>query len=370
MVKIDLRLSWLIVFLAATVTMLPAGHSARAADAPLYDFETDVQGWISLRPEPTVAVTREKANVKVGEGALEWAYDPSLPNLMLMQPQPQLKPGANTLEFWLRCSATSALQIFLVERDRSVYHMHLRPGGGQWHHYRVALSDLMLGETVDENNQLDLDQVRQIVVQDLSQYHAQPEDLTPRKLWLDGLTFTRDVLPQRRLTRTVDGKQEALFDDFEDEILAWAGNTRTTVSLEKVDGRKVLRAVYGPGFASKSRFQLASHFDPRYATLSAVKVVARASRPVQLIVQLREFDGTYTGPDYQAFCAIPGGKEWQTRLLPISDFKAGPRQADPDNRLDIKSVWLLRIGDASPPQANAGENVELEIDSIAAVLPQ
>src|SRR5688572_20426722 len=86
------------------VAMLAAGVLALApvasapAETPIFDFEGDIQGWASALPAAKVAVTHLPAEVKVGKGALVWAYDPKAPNAMLGRADPQLKAGAAALD--------------------------------------------------------------------------------------------------------------------------------------------------------------------------------------------------------------------------------------------------------------------------------
>jgi hypothetical protein len=347
-------------------TLLP-GAGARAAEPPTFDFETDPQGWVGLGATSSLAVARDAANVKVGQGALEWSYDPRAGDARLTCRPVTVKDGANALEFWLKCEGTGSLELFLVERDGSIYFAQMRPVAGTWHRFRISLADFLQGENRDENGQLDPEQIREIFLQDLSRYQAREGELQPRKLWLDAVTFTPEVAPQRRGTRPVGAALEVLFDDFEDEALGWGGNFRTALSLVKADGRSVLRARYSTAADSQDRLLLTGRFDPRYTRMKSYRVVARATAPVRLSIQLREWDGTYEGPDYEAICEVPAGKEWTTREIPLSALKVTDRKADRNRKLDPETAWLLTIGDASQPAAGP---VELEIDSLGVILAQ
>jgi len=349
-----------------------AGESRAAAAAgatPVYDFEKDTQGWFSRLRGAGLSVSRKSDSVKVGSGSLEWAYDPNLPNAMLARFQPRLPAQATSLDFWLRSSASGAFQLFMVESDGSVYHMHMRPSADVWHHFQVPLTDLVQGEREDSNGRLDLDQVTEIVIQDLSVHHSGGKRLEGRKVWLDGFNLTNAEAPSRRQVRAIaGGGREILFDDFQLPTLTWAGNTNAKLTLANVDGRSVLRARYRTTTDSQSRFQITNHFDPRYARTKSVRVVARASRPTSLGVSLREFDGTFTGPEYVAICDLKGGREWQTVTLPISIFRTLKQPAAGGRGLDPARVWLMLVGDLSVSQEAV--DTELEIDSISAQLTE
>ncbi|MGV3722497.1 MAG: M56 family metallopeptidase [Actinomycetota bacterium] len=335
----------------------------------IFDFEKDTQGWFSRLPGAAISVSRKPDTTKVGNGSLEWAYNPNLPNATLVRSQPQLPASAASVAFWMRSSASGAFQLYLVEGDGSVYHLHMRPSAGVWRHYQVPLTDLMQGEREDANGRLDLDQVTEIVLQDLSVHHSGGTRLEGRKVWLDGFNLTEAEAPSRRPLRAIaEGGRELLIDDFQLPALTWAGNTNAKLTLADTDGRGVLRARYRPGSNSPSRFQITNHFDARYARAKAVRVVARASRPTNLAIALREFDGTFTGPEYTATCQLTGTRKWETFVLPVSRFRLTTQPTATRRGLDPARVWLMLVGDVT--EASDASETELEIDSISAQLTE
>lgn len=351
--------------LSALATFAPA----RAEEPPAFDFETDAEGWSSTQMGSVLATTREASSVKVGQGSLDWFYNPSF-EALLRRFDPNLKAGGNTLEFWLRCSATASFQLNLSERDGSSYRMVFRVPANEWRHYQIPLSDLTLAETTDENGQLDLNQVTFIQLMDSSRFSATPAELQPRHVWLDGITFSSPGGPLRRTTRTVDGKPEILFDDFETDVLAWGGRVSVDLQTARIDGRGVLRCRYPQPTGGKAGVGITDHIDLRYAGMKALKVVARASQPVRLAAVFREFDGGTEGPNYRAFVDIPEGKEWHTVVVPLAAFHLAPNsKKDANGKLDMGQVWLIHLGDyVQAPNPQNPKQVELEIDSIAAVL--
>src|SRR5689334_17315853 len=92
------------VLLAAVGVVLAALGPARA-DGPLFDFENDAQGWQSQQAESTVGRTSEAANVKSGQGALEWTYNASLETAQIGVMSPSVPAGASTISFWAKCSS-------------------------------------------------------------------------------------------------------------------------------------------------------------------------------------------------------------------------------------------------------------------------
>lgn len=342
-----------------------AAPGVLAKDEPRFDFENDTQGWVSAQATAVVRTTQEPGSFKSGKAALEWSYDPSSQDALLIRQAPELKEGPTAVEFWIRSSANSSFQLFLSEGDGSRYHLMLRLNADEWTHVQALLSDLTLSSTQDENSQLDLDQVNTIAIMDSSRFSA-GDQLAVRKLWLDGATFSTVTVPQRRLTRAVDGKQEVVFDDFDAEFVGWEAGGMQSLALKREEKRTWLQSRFQCGEAGKRPFGLGDHLDGRYSQMKAIRLVARADRPLRLWLQLREWDGTFEGPTYRAFVELPAGKEWQTRVVGIKEFQLLPGMTDPNNQLDVGTVWLFNVGEAT--QVDAAADATLEIDCIGAVI--
>jgi hypothetical protein len=331
----------------------------------LFDFENDAQGWQSRQAESTVGRTSDAANVKSGQGALEWTYNASLDTATLGVLDPPVPAGASTFSFWVKCSTATNAQVLLIEKTGAVYVTVLRLPAGQWAHYRVRLGDFVLGpESQDANGQLDADQLRLIQFMDSSRFTA--PDTNSRKLWLDGVDFNGEPAPQRRVTDGVAPKPELLVDDFDEEALGWEGGLSAELSLVKSDGRSTLKAVYEQGKGSPRELVLNDHLDGRYGLAKSLRLVARAERKTTLRVRVREWDGGYQGPEYDAAFEIPAGKEWSSLVLPLSKFTLVEGSKDPDGKLNPEKVWLLELRDMTPGDAPVRN--ELEIDRLSAVL--
>jgi len=333
---------------------------------PLFDFEHEREGWSSRVPGAAVTVVHQNDYVKHGKGALQWAYDPNYGTATLSRFQPHLPHQAKTLDFWMRSDANGAFQLWFTESHGSVYHAHLRTTANRWHHFQIPLSDLVLGERDDVNGHLDLDQVTDIVLQDLSVHHPGGLRLAPRKVWLDRFDLSDNEVASRRSMVPGEGGRKLLFDDFEQPVITWAANTEARVDVERTDGRSVLRARYKQGSRSPSAFRITNHWDPRYASARAIEVIARAAQPTQLAVTLREFDGTFTGPEYTALCPVSGDMKWGNFTLALSDFQPADAKARLRPTPDPHRVWLMLVGDVTEPRKRG--DAELQIDRISAVL--
>jgi hypothetical protein len=336
--------------------------SATAA-APLFDFETDVEGWECFQEGSAVSVSRTASEVKSGASYLEWSYAPGSPGASLRKAMPGLKNGAGSLDFWLRCSATACFQMGFREQDGSSYILKTRVPAGEWQHYNVDLSDLMLGEGAPGNGRFDPEEVNAIILDDLTRLNVDDqEDLAPRTVWIDGFALSEETAPVRRAARTQAGRKELVFDEFDGKTLNWLGRVRPELSLLRVDDRTVLRARYKQ--SRISRFRLTDHMDPRYAGLLGVRVVVRAATPTTLSVQFLERPRG-AGAIYRANVDLPAGKEWKTIILPITDFL--PSKKDDNDKLDLQDCYLIQVMDLTPN--DEVRDAELEIDSIAGLVP-
>jgi hypothetical protein len=354
-------------YAASVLGVLAAFLTGAVTAAPVqYDFEADTQQWTCAQEGSLVGVARTPADVKSGLGSLEWSYAPGGQNATLERQDPGLPAGANSLHFWLRSSATTCFQILFREGDGSYYLLKTRAPAGQWQHYRVALSDLMLGEGGPGDGQFDPGNVVRISVEDITRLNVDDQaDLTPRTVLLDGFTLSEDIVPARRATRTADGKQELLLDDFDRDTVEWLGRVRPQLTARKVDGRSVLHAKYQQGRTATNRFRLTDHMDPRYAGTKAVKVVARSSTATTLSVQFLERPRG-AGAIYRSNVELPAGKEWQTVVVPLSAFQVSPAAPDTNGKLDLEECYLFQVMDVTP--VAGARDVELEIDTLAALL--
>jgi hypothetical protein len=354
------------VALLSLAAALPGIRPAAAVEDPAFDFEADAQGW--RMPDGaggTLDVAHAEKDVKVGKGALQWSYSGG-GTPQIFRDGPALKAGANSVDFWIKSSVNGCYQLILIEGGGGFYHHMIRTTADTWQHQRIALTDFTLAYTKDANGQLDLNQVQRIMLMDTRSFYTDAADVPQRTIWLDGLTFSGDVVPQRRATRTVDGKLEVLLDDFDGEGLGWEAGVGSKLELAKDGQRTLLRATYDGRATSKDLFNLSDHLDPRYGQMQALKMVVRASHAVRLHLVLMEYDNSFEGPRYEAVMRVPAGKEWTPISVPISAFHALPGKEDANKHLDMPDVWLINITDVGSP--DGAEKTELEIDSIAAVL--
>jgi hypothetical protein len=355
---LGMRWTFALLIAAASVGVFSA-RAVHADDPPLFDFEAGTEEWVCPQAGSSVVVTREAELVKSGQGALEWSYNGAGDDSTLQRPGPMLKAGANCVSFWIRASESTNIQLQLFEGNSGSYMLMMHLPARQWRRYEVALTDLVGGPAPDPNGQLDLEQVAFIQLFDTSRFST-PGGVGNRKLWLDGLTFTNGNVPQRRYTGQEGDRQQVYLDDFSGGSQGWESSLTAETEMRAEGERRYLHAKYTTGFS------LTDHLDARYGAAETILITARANRAARLRVELREWDGTFNGPRYQAEVALPAGKEWQTVKIPIKEFKLLAESKDPNSRLDMPTVWLFDLQDAAPADPNLVG--ELDIDSIAAQL--
>ncbi|OIO94996.1 MAG: hypothetical protein AUJ96_27770 [Armatimonadetes bacterium CG2_30_66_41] len=89
---------------------------------------------------------------------------------------------------WIKSKFDAKLMLQVEERDGSGYNHQLDVGGGgKWQRHELAFVDCALADDkVDENGKLDMDQVRQLLLIDMSGAAGEPGENSP---WLDDVAF-------------------------------------------------------------------------------------------------------------------------------------------------------------------------------------
>jgi hypothetical protein len=77
-------------------------------------------------------------------------------------------------------------------------------------------------------------------------------------------------------------------------------------------------------------------------TTEALAVRLRSEPPAQLIVGLREEDGS------AYITELPAGPDWQTHLIPLADMQPAPRTQDENGQLDVDQVTAVFIARGEP----------------------
>jgi len=184
----------------------PARYATRAVaqgvEVVVDSFEAGVSEWLSLtlvglaQGTPTLALDKStKVNVvnegaAEGKGALRVEYFAPEGGLVALLRSLGNAPlgGATQLRLWIKSKFDANLMLQLEEQDGSGYNHQLDVGGGgKWQRHELAFVDCALADDkVDENGKLDMDQVRQLLLIDMSGAAGERGE---NVLWLDDVAF-------------------------------------------------------------------------------------------------------------------------------------------------------------------------------------
>lgn len=331
--------------LAATMLLLT---TCVGADEPLiadFDFEQDElpPAWTTSAAEGALAVTRERANVRSGKGALEFSWEATEGRLAIVNVMPVTIEGRpRSLRLSVKLSGPSPVMYGVREADGSCYQGYLYSPGGVWHDVAVDLDELMLSEgSEDENGRLDVRQINGIMIADLSNLPGEAGQSLGVKsgrqqMWLDDVALS-DALAPHRSSRGPDG--EAIIDDFERQpLLALPiGNPTLTYTSGPGDGdSSALRIEYDresyrwAGFvAAVGYLDLTNH--------TAICLRLRAEQAAPLTVVLEERDGS----KYDARHRLDPAQGWHILRLPFEKFKLDPQTTDENSKLDLDQLRVI-----------------------------
>ena len=176
----------------------PPGHRVKPRKGPLFvhGFEQGLDGWHAPRGrignieiDGQVMKTDREEDVKVGQCSLEWRYEYAPDRVSAILRRTRLDAAVNELRFWLKTEgAPVAVLVGLKERDGSEYEVVVQlDREGQWTLHKLRPSEFSLGDdSEDENDTLDLDQVREISLVDVTGLLQQAAG--ENAIWLDDFT--------------------------------------------------------------------------------------------------------------------------------------------------------------------------------------
>lgn len=332
---------------AAAGVLLLVAACACAQEPPIahFDFEQDelIGAWSTTACEPTIALTRERANVRSGNGALELTWEATegrLAILTVAPVQPQGRP--RSLRLSVKLPGPSPVMYGVREADGSSYQGYLYTPGGVWHDLAVDLDELMLSEgSHDENGRLDVRQINGIMVADLSNLSGEAGaslgiKTGRQQMWLDDIALSDELAPHRS-TRGPEG--EAIIDDFERLPLLCLPIGAPTLTLTEGPGDgddSALRIEYDREHYRWAGFVGAvGYLD--LTKRSQICLRLRAEQAAPLTVVLEERDGT----KYAVRHRLDPEKGWYDLCLPFAKFKLDPQTADENEQLDLDQLRVI-----------------------------
>lgn len=186
------------VSVALSLCLWVVPHCENGRIIKQWEFEEDTGNWSTIDPEGEIRRTEAEGTVFAGEGALELAYRQRTPASADDERQSEQKekdtegeekgkqkeegfPGAaivplevsleglSDISFAVGTTYSLPLSVALREEDESSYNATVWSGAGQWNEVELQLDDFILeDDSLDENDKLDVDQVRTLAIVDLS----------------------------------------------------------------------------------------------------------------------------------------------------------------------------------------------------------
>lgn len=392
-----------VLALAAVPLAMNGGRAEAQAAAPaLYDFEDGVQGFTpivfkngALAADTASTVTVVKELAKTGKGALSYSFKPEAAAFHALVAEAKLPAGTQSVTLWMRSSVRTVLMLTLREEDGSSYELPAYVPAHEWVPVSANLSEFRPGgDSKDENDKLDADQVRQIAVLDIANMLANTPpgalatDVTSqRQLFLDDLKLSADRLPQVSGDVTVAGQKARLLGNFESSLVDWL-SARVTIggngpafdlfpesaSLKVLSeaaapgpgktpldpGGKGLRISYKRGAQEVFAFVRSFENYPLPATADRLRLSINASQKSMLLIQVKEKDDS----EYQYVIAPDNSTGWQNLDLPLSSLTLGDNSKDENNKLDPEQIKELSILDASAFAGLGATDVTLDLDAV------
>jgi hypothetical protein len=168
------------------VTQIDGARAVR-----LDSFEGAPLQWLTLCGSG-IEVTYDKERRTHGDYSLRASYDLPAGKVFGLMTPPADAPlaGTKTLRMSVMSEAPIVLLVELKERDESKYHGTAQiVGEGKFVDVRIPLADFKLADdSTDENGKLDMDQLKELLIVDVSAAVGTP--VTANTLWLDDVIFS------------------------------------------------------------------------------------------------------------------------------------------------------------------------------------
>ena len=371
------RIGWIAGGMAAALAL--GITMSRAEETPPsvieHSFEENIGGWTGFGASAKVALTKEAGSVKVGKGALQFDYavKKGEMNMLLLPTGDGTLTKMKSLSFWVKATHSTPLIVTLGEKEGGRYNASAFVPKDTWQKVELATSDFVVAtgkdDPKDPNNKLDLDQVENLGISDLSQILAQSEDPNftkllnvqtgPHMLTFDEFNVSEKALPDAMTTE----KDEVLLDKLIRPQLAWFGFGSAQVSRVtekpldgvsvKVDFRQEPNTIMG----------LARGVKPgALANTKELRFTAASSKLTTLYVQLEESEGG----KYNATIELPGNSEKKEFTLVFADFKPSDDSNDANGKLDLDKVQQIIFFDISGLTGAVSQENTLWINSLRA----
>lgn len=392
-----------VLALAAVPLAMNGGRAeAQAAIRGQYDFEDGVQGFApivfkngTLAADTAATATVVKELAKTGQGALSYSYKLEAAAFHALVAETKLPAGTQSMTLALRSSVRTVVMLSLREEDGSSYELPAYVPAHEWVTVSANLSEFRPGtDGKDENEKLDVDQIRQIAVLDIANIfvNSPPGTLTTdltaqRQIFLDDLKFSAERVTQASGDVTVAGQKARLLGNFESGLVDWLvarvtiGNNTPAFDLfpesatlkilteaaapgpgkTPLDpGGKGLRISYKRGAQEIFAFVRSFENQPLPATADRLRLSINAAQKSMLLIQVKEKDDS----EYQYVIAPDNSMGWQNLDLPLTSFTLGDNSKDENQKLDPDQIKELSILDASAFVGLGATDTTLDLDAV------
>lgn len=156
------------------------------------DFKENVAGWWSL--DNAATISQDTAIFQSAPASLCYKFQPRNGALPVLLSPPLHLAGAKSVSLSLRSSVPDRVVLTLMEEDMSRYIMTVNAPPDKWIEVEIPFSRFTLaGDSADENNRLDPDEINTFTITDMDAVKAMTSDkpFAERKLWVEDVKFTR-----------------------------------------------------------------------------------------------------------------------------------------------------------------------------------
>jgi len=309
-----------------------------------WDFEDGVQGWMTLDAKGKLKATDAEDAVFAGKQALELVFPQRLPSTSAPDAIPGtmivevegLPAETKSLRFAVATGYSTPILVAVREEDESLYMAPVWSQDGQWNEVQLALSDLTLSvqDSQDENDKLDLDQVRHVAIADGSVFaRAMAKQGIPFKVpdavemgvWLDEVVLSSEDPDDGWDPLPAEGAEEIVIDSCKSKTIRWLPLGGDDVALESLqeedeDGPCLQAAFVVP---PRTVFGVMRNI-PRgmLADCETITMEVKAEVSGPLAIALQQSDGGR----YVALQQIDSKKGWQEIEVAFSEFTVEPGQ--------------------------------------------
>lgn len=350
----------------------------------LDDFEAGPLQWLALGP---ASIAKDTTNVPDSATALRVQYEvgKAISAVATQIAMPQEAASARAVSLQVRTDDPTAYAVLLTEEDKSTYIATFYIPDAKWHRIDIPLTAFKLDAKpqdeiaqmkpeeaathIDENEHLDVDQVRSIQLMDLASLTGTNPEISGlfgakagiRWLWVDELALSSRRVPARTVVREKADGRELVLDGFESEPIAWMPHGEVAVSLVEGNagaGEASLRLEYDTG----PRRLVALMRDLQglqTQDMTGVSFLAKSDNPTTLAISLEEPDKSR----YTALVSVQASQTWREYVVELSQFALDRDSTDENGHLDPGRLRMLSIIDVSGIAA-AGQSNTLWLDEI------